>query len=354
MALSRIRSIALWLAICLSPIVLIEVGLRVFTGVNSQWNLRIGASKQFDPVTKFRNKPDYDFGNGIRTNESGYFAPRGIAHDKPDAGMRIIYLGDSVTFHPLDRNYPRQVEEMLERSRGEEVETLNAAVAGFDSDSVRAMLENEIGAFEADHLFVYVGWNDVGQYGPEGLPYKRRSAGYELSPLQNLLSQIYTVRLVYAVQRLQRQRLPAVSHALAPEDAARYASYMPSHYEENLRAIVRFAKERYPHVHLMNLATISSDDPTESELEKAHFPTGMDKNLRKLHQLVLRYNEVVERVAVEEGVDLVDLFSEFASPERRGELTDSCHVTAAGAEVIAEAVVRSIDRTDPAAAAGPS
>jgi len=131
---------------------------------------------------------------------------------------------------------------------------------------------------------------------------------------------------------LARRLTPSVDEPLSPEDQERYASYYPTHYEENLRAILARAKSLYPTVAIMRLATITNPNPTAQELQLAHYPTGMDKNMRKLHMLVLRYNEVVDKVAAEQDVPRIDLFALFDSEEARREFTDSCHLTREGAQ----------------------
>lgn len=333
------RSLAkplLALAMFLLPIVVLEVGLRIFTDHDSRWNVRIGRTKQFDPLTQIRNRPNAEVHPGVWTNERGYLAPKGLSRAVPAGTTRILFLGDSVTFHPLPRNYPTFLAPALEERLGRPVQAVNVAVAGFASHNVRALYESEVRELEADALLLYVGWNDLGQFGPEGLPYKRVASGYTVSPWERILSELYTVRIVYALQRVLRRRQPAFDAPLSAEDEALYAAYYPSHYEENLRAILRDARERYPVVAIANLATLTSARPTKRDLATAHFPIGMDKNLRKLDRLVARYNEVVEKVAAGLAVPLVDLHGAFDSPEARREFTDSCHVTEAGAARIAD------------------
>lgn len=316
------------------PIVVLELGLRVFTSQDSQWNVRIGGNKQFDPVTRVRNKPDFAWTPRISTNEHGYLAPRGLAFQRPPDSIRMIFMGDSVTFFPVERNYPTLLEEELEAATGRDIEILNASVAGFASDNVRAMLEAEILDYDADYFFVYVGWNDLGQYGPDGLPFKKAETGYELSPLERILSDFYLVRIPYALQRYLKHGQPSRNAPLSEEEVLRYAEYYPRHFEENLRAILDQAKARYPKVYVANLATITNPDPTEWELETAHFPAGMDKNMRKLDMLVHTYNRVIDDVAASEGVPVIDLYSAFDSREARKLLTDSCHVKEPGARRI--------------------
>jgi lysophospholipase L1-like esterase len=306
-----------------------EIGVRVLLDADSTWNMRLGGLRRFDEHTRFRLKSDYEIAPGVRTNEHGYLAPRGLAFEKPRERLRLVYLGDSASVQPPQATYPAQVERLL-AARGVRVETLNAAVPGFDSGQARVLFEREIQRYEADHLFVYLGWNDIGKYGPEGLPYKRLDQGYEVSTAQRIFSEIYLARFLYSVQDFRRRRQPTVDAPLSAEEARLYGSYHPAHFEENLRAILALGKQRYPRVAVMNLATITSDAPTEWEMRTAHFPVGMSRNVRKLHALVATYNRVVDAVAREQGVERIDLFRAFDSPEARRTFTDSAHMNADG------------------------
>ena len=157
-------------------------------------------------------------------------------------------------------------------------------------------------------------------------------------------------------QRASLATHQAVVHAapLGEEDAELYDDYYPQHYYENLSAVLTLAAERYPRVFVMNLATLTSEDPSQHQLETAHFPVGMDKNMRKLHRLVRRYNETIERVAKESGVPVIDLYSAFQNDEARLLMNDSCHVDAHGAELIAHTVLGEIEASLPAAGEYPA
>lgn len=315
----------------------LEIGLRLLTDRSSRWNFRLGGLKRYDPVTYFRLKSDYDIGGGVRTNENGYLAPAGLPKAAPADALRLIYLGDSVTVLPVPGFYPAQAEDLL-RAAGLRVETLNAAVPGYSTENGRALFESDLQHYDGHYFFVYLGWNDLGQFGPEGLGYKRKQVGYQINAFQRVLTQIYTLRLLYAAQDLARRSDPAFDAPLDPEDARLYETYEPTHYRENLSAILALAKRRYPNVLIMNLATITSDHPTEHELRTAHFPTGMDKNLRKLDLLVRKYNDVVAEVARAQDVEMIDLHALFDSEEARLEFTDACHLDRAGAARIARVV----------------
>ena len=339
------------IVVALGLLALSEVGLRLLTNVDSRWYIRMGAMKEYDPVFQMRDKADYPIGHGLTTNELGYQAPHGLRPELPRDRLRLVYLGDSVTMTPLIDNYPRLAEGLLERETHLEVETVNAAVPGFSSENARLMFATELSRFEGHYLFVALGWNDLGHYGPEGLAYKRMEAGYPVSPFQRALTHLYSLRFLYAFQQVLRQHQTTVDAPLSPPDQALYGAYRPDHFDANLREILALAKRRYPRVYVMNLASLTSADPLPDEMTRMHFPTGMDRNVRKLELLVSKYNEAVRTVAEEEKVPLIDLHALFDSREARRGFTDSCHMTAEGAARVARAVADSVERDE---AASPS
>lgn len=332
----------LWIKrLCLALVALIaasEIGLRIFLGEHSRWNVLLGAHKRYDPVTMFRNKPHYELAPGMVTNELGYVAPDDLAFAEPADALRLIYLGDSNTATPFPGNYPQQVEGMLEAD-GIAVETVNAAVPGFTSDMARALFETELSRFDADYFFLYLGWNDLFHYGPESLPLPRKERqGYHLNPVQRFLTHVYSLRLLYAAQVMIDKRRPAFDRPLDERERALYAGYRPEHFYTNLRAILTLAAQRYPNRYLITMATLTNDQPTPDQLMRAHFAKGMDENMRKLGLLVAAYNQAIRTVAAEQGVPVIDFFTLFDSPERRALLLDSCHVGAEGAALEARVI----------------
>ena len=57
------------------------------------------------------------------------------------------------------------------------IDVMNASCPGYDSNMAKRWYEKEIDAYEHHILIIFLGWNDMGQYGPEGLPYKLRDTG---------------------------------------------------------------------------------------------------------------------------------------------------------------------------------
>ena len=66
-------------------LLLSETAARLLTSYDSRWNVRLGAHRQFDELTQFRNRPYYTFPGGAQTNERGYLAPRNLSRSKRHA-----------------------------------------------------------------------------------------------------------------------------------------------------------------------------------------------------------------------------------------------------------------------------
>lgn len=199
------------------------------------------------------------------------------------------------------------------------------------------MHELEIHELDADYVVIYLGWNTLGQYGPEGLPYKRARAGYPVAWYQRALGYFYTPRLYYQARRTYRTRfVEATYEDLTPSETRIYAEFEPSFFETNLRRILALTADRHPRVYALTLFTLTSDNPTPEEMARIHFPVGMGKNVRKLHLLLNKYNDTLHRVASEEGVRVIDTFELFASRDARQYFDDTSHLNERGSRLLAE------------------
>jgi lysophospholipase L1-like esterase len=133
-----------------------------------------------DPVLFWRLRPGLHeviwASTLVSTNSRGYRYPREVGA-KPAGGVRVLCLGDSVTFgyqvplvhrdRPDDydrgaRAYPALLESRLSRRfLGRRVEVIPLAVPGYSSHQGRAWLGRDLQALEADAVVVLFGWNDA-------------------------------------------------------------------------------------------------------------------------------------------------------------------------------------------------
>jgi lysophospholipase L1-like esterase len=134
---------------------------------------------EFDPALTWRLRSNlremwWDF-TPVRSNAAGIRMDREIG---PKSGLRIVCLGDSVTFgyrvpiahdrtqpqkfDPGEKPYPALLEEMLRaRFPGKNIEVLPLACPGYTSGQGLTWLRRDIAALQPDLVTACFGWNDV-------------------------------------------------------------------------------------------------------------------------------------------------------------------------------------------------
>ena len=201
------------------PLLVAELALQPFAAVEPRtrlfqkdaelgWTMVPGTSDLWSGVT-------------ISVNSKGLRGPE-IDYARAGDALRILYLGDSVTFgYSIEAHsdtYPYLVEDLLERQLGRRVETVNAAVSGYSPWQQRLFLEREGLRYEPDLVVVGFVLNDV----TEKLGLARfggRGEGWQLehtaaSSLDALLSRS-------AVVGQARRLVARVRFGSDPEQAAR-------------------------------------------------------------------------------------------------------------------------------------
>lgn len=98
----------------------------------------------------------------FRINKFGFKGPE-LNMQKPSNNLRIICIGNSITFGPyLDEDsYPRKLElalEIYENSRINNIEVINAGVMGYNLENALTRIEYFL-SFNPDLLIIYLGWN---------------------------------------------------------------------------------------------------------------------------------------------------------------------------------------------------
>lgn len=108
-----------------------------------------------DAILLWKLRPGMVMGEGIEPINSKGFRGREFADEKPKGRIRIIAVGDSVTFG-AEMSYPALLEECL----GSSYEVINAGVPGYSSFQGLKLLEKYLPAYQPDVLIVMYGWND--------------------------------------------------------------------------------------------------------------------------------------------------------------------------------------------------
>lgn len=320
-----------------------ELALRILGGRDSVYMIRMGAELEWDPVRHFKLRKNFHSGD-IHLNSKGFMGPEFNAGKDPGS-YRIVTLGDSASVMPASHNYPRQLEVCLRRMiPHKKIDVINASCPGYDSRTARSWYETEVDGYEHDMFIIYIGWNDMGQFNPDGLAYKLNETGYLKEPnlFQQMILNCYVLRSVYVIQGHWERRGNLSFTPLDADEAKRYADFYPIHFEKNLRALVDLAKSRNRKVFLLNYASILNEAPTPEEQRRIHFPRGMGKKLAKYLALKMSYEAALHKVASETGTPIIDIESIFRDPESRKVFSDAMHFEAEGADRIADRVATEV------------
>jgi len=320
-----------------------ELTLRIVANRDSKFNIFLGAEKEFDPVRRTRWKKNYHAGD-FKTNSRGFLSPE-FEDRKAPGSFRIVCLGDSASVIPTRKNYPTALEARLRSLIPDrQIDVINASCSGYDSRQARSWYETEVDGIEHDMLLVYLGWNDMGQYHPEGLVYKKQETGYlrEPSLFDKAILNVYLLRSIYVVRGFLEQRKAFSAEPLAGEELEKYSAFYPSHFEENILAIVRLAQSRGRTVRLLNYAGLVVENPTTDEQRRMHFPRGMGRRLPKYQTVMTAYEAALAKASRETGTPIIDIESQFADPVSREVFSDSAHFNERGSDVIAEFVADAI------------
>jgi lysophospholipase L1-like esterase len=129
-----------------------------------------------------------------------------------------------------------------------------------------------------------------------------------------------------------------------------FREYRPRILEDNLRQIIRTARDGGAHVFVMTLPSVVSVDMTLEDLRKANvvFPYYSSAyGVGDFVELIAIYNRSIRSIAGSERVTLIDLAEELDNrPDRRALFSDTMHPSQKGRELIADILVRHVDRAD--------
>jgi lysophospholipase L1-like esterase len=317
-----------------------EVACRIWANESSRFNMFfLGGVRVFHPERRVALAKNYVMGGRQLTNSRGFMGPE-FEPKKAPGTFRVACLGDSCTVVPYGDPYPRALERRLQTLSDQPVEVINAGCGGYSSLEAHHWYTTEVADYDHDALVIFLGWNDMGQFNPDGLGFKLERAGYgdQLSFSDRVFVHSYLARgLLFALGHVER-RLPVSKDPLKGEDASRYDAYYPSHFAERLEEIVRLAEGKGRKVFLLNYAGLVTPAPTPDEESRMHFPRGLGRSLPKYLRLLEVYERVLNEVVAKTGATLIDVRALFATPEQRQVFTDSCHFDARGSSQIAELV----------------
>ena len=270
---------------------------------------------------------------------------RGPEIDKDHSRLRILSLGDSVTFGLASVTYPRILEDVLNET-GIPVEVINGGVEGYAPRNLLYEIERYV-SLRPNVVTIFIGWNAL--YSPTHWLTEFERFSRLIWFARNVSRNVYR-RLVgeEAYAREMLRRIPEPTNNTAEVIYAR--EYNPSYLGQIEELVENFQKEG-TQVFLITLPGlfVSDTDPSEKALKVGHLPA-FTNNPYVLAEITERYNQSLRVLATRQGVGLIDLaaWSNRNLVPREEFFTDSVHLTSEGLRkigvVIAEQLKGSIGK----------
>ena len=287
-------------------------------------------------------KKNYKAG-GMSINSYGILGPEFKLEPNPK-GIRILSIGNSVTFLPPKRNYSRVLEEKLSAYfPNNDVEVIVGAVPGYSSYETLNWYNEFLHELRPDIAIIYIGWNDIGQYHPFGLRYKNEGLSYQKrSLIGSLMENLYILRIPYfLIGRIERSK-PVDTSPLTSEEKGILDDFLPTHYTTNLKTLIQKLKEQGSTVYLLTLAGLITYPQTDEELARMHFARGMKRKLEIYKAVYKKYEEALEEVSISTETPIIDLRELIRSASQRDILTDTMHINVKGAELYGNYIAETI------------
>lgn len=145
--------------VILLPLSILEYSLKPFMTVTTIYMTDVDLGWRLRP-----NSEDAYGGVVVKINSKGLRGPE-LDYAKPSDVIRILYLGDSVTFGyglgSYKETFPYLIETVLEDRLAYEIETINAGVGGYSPWQEFVYLASEGTKYDPDLLVVSFVLNDV-------------------------------------------------------------------------------------------------------------------------------------------------------------------------------------------------
>ncbi|PIS14390.1 hypothetical protein COT64_02890 [Candidatus Shapirobacteria bacterium CG09_land_8_20_14_0_10_39_12] len=348
MKLSIWKKIIFSLVVLLIFLIVAELGIRAILFLTPLGNksLNLDPYEEPDPNFGWRLKANYQnirFSPDTKTEENLIINSKGFRgkefnKEKKADVNRIITMGDSVTFGitPEVCPYPSQLQEIFNKKYPNKVEIINAGVEGYSSEYVLKRLKYDILQYKPDIVTVYVGWNDLYAVNPQS-PLNSK----KMAKLAEFLNKFYIYKagrkVIFLWIKPKLDHLITLSNAINA-DAAIYDKFEPENYKNNLKEIIKVCRENNIKVILINLTSILSDNMSQEDIKKVHYPY-FTSDIEKLKTLQTIYNQAIEQVAQENNTPQIDLNSAINKISNKGALFfDTMHPYCEGQKIIAETI----------------
>lgn len=295
--------------------------------------------------------PTPNFQRGKTAHNSLGYRDREFPVEKPAGTFRVVALGGSTTYtvnvEDNEKMFTRQLENILRDEYGyENVEVINAGVAGYDSFESLINLQFRALDLDPDLVIVYHGTNDVHNRLVEAGMYRGDNSGrrqpwtppttstvIEYSVLARIVS--HKLALGHFLSQGLESYVGAPTYQgqastnPATDPAALLDTNRPVYFERNLSNIVGTARTHGADV---LLATWAHSPHMNDYAATPHYQRGFREN-----------NAVVADVAHDQGASLFDFAS--VMPTAKDYWSDGRHVNEAGAREKAELFAGYLDQS---------
>ncbi|NQU56339.1 MAG: SGNH/GDSL hydrolase family protein [Rhodospirillales bacterium] len=336
-----VRITAVFLAVALAALLLEAMSRLVFTyqdelSGNSILSLLVRGEMVMDPYEMespsigghWVLRPGYPFSNDSKNqNHINQYGMRGPDIDEDHSRLRILSLGDSVTFGVSKTAYPRIIEDTLNEA-GFPAEVINAGVEGYAPRNLLYEI-NRYASLRPEVVTIFIGWNAL--YSPSLWLEKSEQTVRTLWFVRNIGRNLYRQfkgEKAYAREMLARTPRPDAQS----EDVMYAENYIPPFLEQIEKLIDRF-EAKGSSVFLLTLPGlfVSDEKPTMKAIKKGHLPA-FSVNSFVLAKITERYNKSLRDLAARRGLGLIDLaaWSDQNLSPREDFFSDSVHLTSEG------------------------
>lgn len=270
----------------------------------------------------------------FRINEQGF---KGREISTEPSGVRILMLGDSVTFGLLTDDYPQFAEAYLQ-SKSINAEIINAGVEGYAVKNLQYELDRYL-SVSPDIVTIYIGWNDI---------FSSREWLHEWErPFRFLWLVREFIRSVKIITSDKRETSIALrNRTLHPrqENFDWLKEYSPPALHE-LSGLVESFQDAGVQPVLITLPGLyqGSDQLSAQMLKIGHLPE-YTTNPYLFAKVTEEFNAGIRNVAHEMGVPVIDLsaWAKVALSDKIQYFSDSVHMTPAGLRLVGEEIAENL------------
>lgn len=240
-------------------------------------------------------------GKIFRINEKGF---RGAGLQENHDAVRVLMIGDSVTFGLAKTTYPKVVSEILSKM-GQNIEVINGGVEGYSAKNVLLELPHYL-SIKPDVVTIMIGWNDIyfeSQWSRSVV--NKLGIVWAANLILDKCRRIFaTSSQQMAMMHVQRDKINKQDPDIADALAYQHRSL------KEVGRIVEALQKSGSKVVILTLAGlyVEDEEPSDRALEIGHLPHHT-ANPYVLASLVKAYNKGLQSIAKETGAELIDTAS---------------------------------------------